>query len=65
MAQVGRVVGGDAADVDPGGAVLRHHLSDRTRCGVVDTEGEPLTRQGGNLGGGPGMHGNNFNLANI
>ncbi len=65
VAHVGRVVGRDAADVDPGGAVLRHDLPDASRRGVVDSKGEPLTRQGGNLGGGPGMHGIDFNLENI
>ncbi|GAA2153389.1 hypothetical protein GCM10009760_51050 [Kitasatospora kazusensis] len=65
MAQVGGVVGGDAADVEPGGAVLRHDLPDSAGGGVMDTKGEPLTRQGGNLGGGPGMHEKDSNLAII
>ncbi|GLW56177.1 hypothetical protein Kpho02_07050 [Kitasatospora phosalacinea] len=65
MAQVGRVVGGDAADVEPGGRAGGHDLSDTARGGVVDAQGKPLTGQGGNLGGGPGMHGTDSNLAII
>ncbi|GJF27429.1 hypothetical protein KNE206_01290 [Kitasatospora sp. NE20-6] len=65
MAQVGRVVRGDAADVETGGRALGHDLPDTVRGGVVDSKGKPLTRQGGNLGGGPGMHGSDSNLAII
>ncbi|GAA5017247.1 hypothetical protein GCM10025734_67740 [Kitasatospora paranensis] len=65
MAQVGGVVRGDAADVEAGGRALGHDLPDTARGCVEDTKGEPLTRQGGNLGGGPGMHGSDFNLAII
>ncbi len=65
VTQVGGVVGGDPADVQAGGRALRHDLPDAARGGVVDSEGKPLTRQGGYLGGGPGMHGSDSNLAII
>src|SRR5262249_43348777 len=53
---VRRVVGGDAARVHGRGRPDRrpHHFTGR---GVVDVRLPPLSRQGGNVGRTPGVHG--------
>jgi hypothetical protein len=55
VTQVGRVVRRDAADVDTGdGTGVKG--DEPTGRGVVDPEVAALTRQGGDLRSGPGMH---------
>lgn len=55
MTHVGRVVRGDAADVDAGDGTGLEGDQAAGR-GVVDPQVAALTRQGGDLGSGPGMH---------
>src|SRR5690606_39497277 len=55
MAEIGGVVGGDAADVHPRGRP-GIGLPDLTGSGVVEPQRDALAGEPGNVGGGPRFH---------